>query len=112
MRIAAARVSLGLFVLLSVCGAAWGQATARLAGIVKDPSGGSVAGAAITLTNEGTNVSRKTTTDADGNFLFPQVEPGVYRATIERTGFKKFIQSGITLEVNQNGRLEAELSIG
>ena len=82
MRIAAARVSLGLFVLLSVCGAAWGQATARLAGIVKDPSGGSVAGAAITLTNEGTNVSRKTTTDADGNFLFPQVEPGVYRATI------------------------------
>src|SRR5882762_8693094 len=98
--------------LLMASGSAWGQATARLTGTVKDPSGGTVAGASVTLTNEATNVSRKATTDADGNFLFTIVDVGVYRVEIERSGFKKYVQNGITLEVNQNGRLDATLSIG
>lgn len=103
---------LGSLILLAVGGSAWGQVTARLTGTVKDPSGGTVAGASVTLTNEATNISRKTTTDADGNFLFTIVDVGIYRVEIERSGFKKYLQNGITLEVNQSGRLDATLSIG
>jgi hypothetical protein len=98
--------------LLTVTGTAWGQATARLAGVVKDQSGGIVAGATVTLTNQSTNVSHTTKTDGEGNYLFSLVNVGTYRLTVEHAGFKKNVQSGITLDVNQNGRLDVTLELG
>jgi len=56
-----------------MAGNAWGQATARLTGTVKDQSGATVAAATVTLTNQGTNISRPTKTDAEGNYLFSLV---------------------------------------
>lgn len=93
-------------------GAAWGQATARLTGAVKDQSGAIVGDASVTLTNQGTNISRTTKTDAEGNYLFSLVDVGTYRLTVEHAGFKKNVQSGVTLEVNQNGRLDITLEVG
>jgi hypothetical protein len=112
MRLTGLRVLLGLLVLVLAGSSAWGQATARLAGTVKDASGGTVGGTTVTLTNEATNVSKTTKTDADGNYLFSLVEPGTYRLTLEHSGFKKNVQSGITLEINQNGRLDITLEVG
>jgi len=103
---------LGFLFLLIVSGSAWGQATARLTGFVKDQSGATVAAATVTLTNQGTNISRTTTTDSDGSYLFSLVEVGTYLLTVEHVGFKKNVQSGIKLEVNQNGRLDVTLDIG
>src|SRR5882672_732173 len=103
---------LGFLFLLIVSGSAWGQATARLTGFVKDQSGATVAAATVTLTNQGTNISRTTTTDSDGSYLFSLVEVGSYLLTVEHVGFKKNVQSGIKLEVNQNGRLDVTLDIG
>jgi hypothetical protein len=102
----------GFLALLAVANAAWGQATARLTGTVKDQSGATVADATVTLTNEATNVSKTTNSDGEGRYLFPLVEVGTFRLTVEHTGFKKNVQSGITLEVNQNGRLDATLEVG
>ena len=102
----------GFLALLVVAGSAWGQATARLTGIVKDQSGATVAGVTVTLTNQATNISHTTKTDGEGNYLFSLVEVGSYQLTIEHAGFKKNIQSGITLEVNQNGRLDVTLEVG
>src|SRR5437762_1318614 len=101
-----------LLFLLLAANYAWGQATARLTGTVKDQSGGAIVGATVTLTNEGTNISRTTKTDADGNYLFSLVEVGTYRLTIEQKGFKKNVQSKIALEVNQNGRLDVIMEVG
>ncbi len=98
--------------LLAGATAAWAQTTARFSGVVKDQSGGVVSGAAITLTNTGTNVSRATITDAEGNFLFPIVEVGTFRIAAEHPGFKKYVQSGITLEVNQNAHVDIVLQVG
>src|SRR5215472_15212192 len=111
-RTCAHRLLWGLVFALFACGSAWGQATARLAGTVKDPSGGTIAGVTVTLTNEATNVSKTTKTDGDGNYLFSLVEAGRYRLTLEHPGFKKDVQSGITLEINQNGRLDITLELG
>jgi hypothetical protein len=91
---------------------AHGQATARLTGVVKDATGSSVPGAVVTLTNQGTNVSRTTKTDSDGAYLFSLVEVGRYSVTVEHSGFKKNVQTGIVLEVNQNGRLDVTLEVG
>jgi len=93
-------------------GSSVAQSTARLAGTIKDPSGSSVADATVALTNEATSVSRTAKTDTDGNYLFSLVEIGTYRMVIEHAGFKKNVQSGIKLEVNQNGRLDVTLDLG
>src|SRR5580692_6593380 len=83
-----------------------GQANARLSGSVKDHSGGTVAGAVVTLTNQATNISRTTKSDADGNYLFSLVEVGTFAVSVDHPGCKKILQTGITLELNQNGRLD------
>jgi len=103
---------LSLLIFLAAAGSASGQATARLTGTVKDQSGGAIVGAMATLSNEGTNISRTTKTDGEGNYLFSLVAVGTYRLTVEHTGFKKNVQSGITLDVNQNGRLDVTLEVG
>jgi hypothetical protein len=89
-----------------------GQAAARLTGVVKDSSGSSVPDATVTLTNQGTNISRTLKTESDGSYLFSPVDVGTYTLTVEHTGFKKNVQSGIVLEVNQNGRLDVVLEVG
>ncbi len=43
-------------------------------GTVRDATGSVVARAAITLTNQDTNISAKTVTDESGNYLFPNVK--------------------------------------
>jgi hypothetical protein len=99
-------------VLLGAAEKANAQATARLAGAVKDTSGASVPMAEATLTNQGTNVSHTTKTDADGNYLFSLVDVGTYTLTVEHAGFKKNVQTGIVLVVNQNGRLDLTMEVG
>ena len=58
--------------MVGVSSPAWSQeATSSLRGAITDQSGGVIVGANVTLTNAGTNVSRKTTTDRSGGYLFP-----------------------------------------
>ena len=88
------------------------QATAQLLGSVKDTTGAVVPGVTVTLRNAQTNVSRSTTSDKDGAYLFTLVAIGTYEVTAEHSGFRKFLQKGITLDVNQNGRLDVTLQVG
>jgi hypothetical protein len=93
-------------------GSAWGQTKASLRGTVTDQSGGVVAAAKVILTNTGTGIARSTTTANDGSYLFDLVEVGKYSLTVDKPGFSTFIQDGIVLELNQNGRLDVALKIG
>ena len=58
--------------------------------------------AKVTLTNEnqGAGSARTVNTTGDGTFVFTPVLAGKYTVTVEMTGFKKYSQSGITLDVN------------
>lgn len=91
---------------------AWSQTTASLRGTVTDPSGGVVVGAKITLTNTGTGISRTTTSKADGSYLFDLLQVGTYKLTVEKSGFTTYLQDGIILELNQNGRADVALKVG
>jgi hypothetical protein len=91
---------------------AWGQNKASLRGTVTDQSGGVVPGAKVTLTNTGTGIARTTTTANDGSYLFDLVQVGTYKLTVDKPGFSIFLQDGIGLELNQNGRLDVALKIG
>jgi hypothetical protein len=88
------------------------QATALLTGTVKDPSGAVVSGAEVTLKNSETNVKRTTTTNKDGDFLFTLIPVGVYEVQVDQQGFSKYLRKGITLQINQNARLDVPLAVG
>src|SRR5579859_3387565 len=111
-RLVTRNLIIGIVALLLAAVGAWAQTNARFSGTVKDQTGAVVESAKVTLTNQATGISRTTTTGSDGSYLFPLVDAGIYRLTVEHAGFKTNIQTDITLEVNQNGRLDVSLQLG
>ena len=99
-----------LFAYLSLPIAA--QTTGSILGEVKDEKGGSVAKATVTLRNVQTNISRTATTNDEGTYRFNNVPVGNYEVTVEASGFGKYMQSGITLALNQNAVVDASLKPG
>ncbi|MGA8762090.1 MAG: carboxypeptidase regulatory-like domain-containing protein [Candidatus Sulfotelmatobacter sp.] len=110
----AGRASLvfGLAIWMLSANLAAQKATALLTGTVRDASGAVVVGATITLKNSNTNIARTQVTGKDGDYLFNLVPVGTYDLTVEQTGFDKYVRKGITLEINQNARLDVALRIG
>jgi Carboxypeptidase regulatory-like domain len=101
-----------LLSFLTFAGSAFAQDTASLRGTVTDESGGVIVGAKVTLTNAKTNVSRTGMTGTDGGYLFTSVQVGAYSLTVEHLNFQKSIQTGIILDLNQNGRVDVVLKVG
>ena len=61
---------------------------ATIEGVVKDPSGAAVPGAAIILKNSETALAENALTDNQGHFAFADVPPGKYAITIQHDGFE------------------------
>lgn len=81
-------------------------------GTVTDQSGAAVVGAIITLTNQGTSEKRSETSGDNGHFTFVNLFPGQYRIDVEKQGFKHFGRTGISVEVQQDTRIDVALPIG
>ena len=88
------------------------QATALLTGTIKDASGAVVVGAKVTLKNAATNSERTAISGRDGGYVFDLIPIGAYEVTVEQPGFDTYVRKGITLQINQNGRLDVSLRIG
>lgn len=86
--------------------------SATLFGAVTDQAGAAVPEAAVTVTNVGTSIATKTTSDSTGNYIFPSLPPGTYNLTAEKQGFKATVLTGITLLVNQQARIDLQLQVG
>jgi len=84
----------------------------RILGRVADSSGAVLAGVKVTLTNEATGVSSETTTNASGDYGFPQVPVGTYRMEFDLAGFKKNLQRGVNVDLNQIVSVNSVLQIG
>src|SRR5262245_51278738 len=70
-------------------------------GTVVDASGGLVTGAQVTLTNEQTNLTFKSPTDASGNYVVPNLPPGSYSVKVEANGFKPSLAKGVVALSNR-----------
>ena len=81
-------------------------------GTVTDTTGAAVPHATIKITNEGTGVSRETNTDTAGNYVLPEIPPGVYTVSASFTGFTTVENTGVTLLVNQVATLDFSLQPG
>src|SRR5690348_5531327 len=58
-----------------------------VSGTITDSSGAAVPGADLTLTQASTRLVVKTSSDANGLFVFPTVDAGDYNLTIAKDGF-------------------------
>ncbi len=81
-------------------------------GHVQDASGAAIPGAMVTATNVGTNVVRRFTTTAGGDYVLVDIIPGTYQVKVEANGFKSAVSSGLVLEVDQTLRQNFSLQVG
>jgi len=79
---------------------------------VVDPSGGVVPDAIVAVENAGTGFKRTTTTGSTGEYLFPSLPVGNYQLSVKKQGFTTYVQSGITLTVNQTASQRVQLQVG
>ncbi len=86
--------------------------TSRVTGVVQDKNGAAVAGATVTLANEGTGVSLTAQTSDSGTYTFDLIQVGTYSVTIEKQGFKKFVSSHNLANVNEPLTVSATLEVG
>ncbi len=91
-------LSVLIFLLLTPC--LFGQSSTSLTGVVKDPSGGVVPGATITIVNTQTGAQREAVTNDSGVYTFPQITPGTWELTAKKTGFTSAEVKDIRLQVN------------
>jgi Carboxypeptidase regulatory-like domain len=85
---------------------------ATVVGTVTDPSSAIVVGVQITLTNVDTSLSKTTATNADGQYVVPNLQIGHYAIKAEAKGFKVAEQKGIVLEVGDRRRVDFHLELG
>src|ERR1700691_5752538 len=102
---------LSLFLICSTIMSAQGTG-GRILGRVADSSGAVLANVSVTLTNEATGVSSNSTTNANGDYGFPQVPVGTYRIEFDLAGFKKNLQRGVNVDLNQVVTVNSVLQIG
>ncbi len=88
------------------------SATGVLDGRVTDTSGGAIPAANVVIQNEATGVRQTFTTSGDGRFYQNFVQPGTYSVTVQLTGFNKYIQSGVKVDVGQTVSLPISLQAG
>lgn len=82
-----------------------------ISGTVRDPQGGVVANASVTVKNIETNKEVTATTNDDGSFKTVSLDPGTYAVTINATGFSAWVQNAV-VEVGRTTELPVELSLG
>ncbi len=83
-----------------------------ITGVVTDPSGAAVPGAAVTIMHTGTGVKHETLTTSNGQYARPNLPVGEYQITISAPGFKRTVRSGISLGATEVLRVDAVLELG
>ncbi|HYL38899.1 MAG TPA: TonB-dependent receptor [Bryobacteraceae bacterium] len=101
-----------LFLTLWVVAATAQVDTGTIRGRVRDSSGAVVPDAEVTVSNLATNAKLVTRTEGNGEFLAPLLKVGAYSLSVEKTGFQRFLQTGIQVDVQANLEVNVTLQVG
>jgi hypothetical protein len=105
------RILLVAFCFLA-CANAWSQTTGTLLGEVSDQNGALVPSATVRAQNTDTGFTTSTTPSAEGAYLIPLLPVGHYTISVEASGFKTFVRSGVLVPVAQSIRVDVKLEVG
>ena len=85
---------------------------ATLTGRVVDPNRAIVIGATVDATNEETNVTSSTETNAEGLFVLPNLPTGRYRIIVQKRGFQAIVKPGVELHVQDVISINFTMDLG
>jgi Carboxypeptidase regulatory-like domain/TonB dependent receptor len=101
-----------ILVLLIASTDAWAQATAQIAGTVKDQTGAVLPGVEVTVTQIDTGTTRNAVTNETGSYVLSNLPIGPYRLEAALPGFRTYAQTGIVLQVNSSPVVNPVLEVG
>lgn len=101
-----------LFTLLTISVSLQAQSTfGEIRGFVRDAQTMAIQEAAVTATRTSTGESRKSTSDASGNYVFANLEAGEYEVLIEKPGFRSSKAQNLVLRAREIVRVDASLEV-
>jgi hypothetical protein len=86
--------------------------SAEVVGTVRDPTGGGIPKATVTLTNVDTGIQATTKTDDNGNYDFFNVKIGRYSVQAEHSGFSKATATNVDVNVGARQRVDFAMKVG
>jgi hypothetical protein len=86
--------------------------TGSISGVVTDPAGKMVQGAAVMADETTTGTTYSTTTSITGYYTFPSVHPGTYELKVSAAGFKNEIYTGVVVAVGTSSTRDMALAVG
>jgi hypothetical protein len=104
--------SVAIYLLFLAPVFAQAQGSGSLSGSVLDPGGAAITGAKITLRDLRNNASRLAITSVSGQYSITPLGAGEYQLEVEASGFQRFVQKGIRLQVDERLRVDATLRLG
>jgi hypothetical protein len=104
---------LAVFAVLALTFSAFAQVqNGQFTGTVTDPTGAAIANAKVTVTNPATDLNLSTATNSSGNYTVKELPVGVYKITVEASGFKTVSNAGVTANAGTIGHVDFKLQIG
>jgi len=88
------------------------ETTAGIQGVVRDATGGTVAGATVEVTGPSLIGNRRVQTDEGGNYRIAALPPGTYTMTVSAKGFRSSRQGNLDLSVGRMPNLDVKLEVG
>jgi len=88
------------------------QTTSTIEGTVTDRQGLLISGAEVTVTTDTLAVSRKTTTDTNGNYRITALPAGIYSLTLSHAGFSTHVLKDLEITLNRTFRFNVSLDVG
>ena len=88
------------------------QITGSIRGTVLDPSGAIVQAATVTARQIETGLTRAAVTDHQGEYVLVELPIGHYQLEVRSRGFEKYLQQGISLDVNETATVGVRLKLG
>src|SRR6266498_420742 len=102
-----------LLAIALASGSAWSQQiTGNIRGTISDPTGAVVQNATVTARQVETGLSRNAISDSAGSFVILELPVGHYQLEVAAKGFRKYLQEGIALNVNETASVPIHLSVG
>jgi hypothetical protein len=109
----AIQVLFATLAVLVLCVPAFSQGnTGRILGSVFDQTGGTIAGATVTVVDTERGINRTLTTDDAGEYNAPNLTPGNYTVRAEAKGFKKLERQNVVIEVGKEVRVDLTVQPG
>ena len=88
------------------------KTSGTIRGVVTDPSGAVLANVPVEISNAETGLSRTVTTNAQGEYVAPELAVGLYTVTVKAPNFKESVSNNVDLHTSSTQTLNIQLQVG